>query len=71
MEKEEMKKILIIGGGYSGFYTAWGLEKRLRPGEAQVTVVEPRPFMTYQPFLPEAAAGSVEPRHVAVRYGAT
>lgn len=61
-----MKKILIIGGGYSGFYTAWGLEKRLRPGEAQVTVVEPRPFMTYQPFLPEAAAGSVEPRHVAV-----
>lgn len=61
-----MKDILIIGGGYAGFYTAWGLEKRLRPGEARVTVVEPRPFMTYQPFLPEAAAGSVEARHVAV-----
>lgn len=61
-----MKEILIIGGGYAGFYTAWGLEKRLRPGEARVTVVEPRPFMTYQPFLPEAAAGSVEVRHVAV-----
>ncbi|WP_223624078.1 NAD(P)/FAD-dependent oxidoreductase [Microbacterium sp. EST19A] len=61
-----MKNVLIIGGGYAGFYTAWGLEKKLRPGEAQVTVVEPRPFMTYQPFLPEAAAGSVEPRHVAV-----
>ncbi|MDF2559212.1 MAG: dehydrogenase [Microbacterium sp.] len=61
-----MKRILIIGGGYAGFYTAWGLEKRLRPGEARVTLVEPRPFMTYQPFLPEAAAGSVEPRHVAV-----
>lgn len=61
-----MKRILIIGGGYAGFYTAWSLEKRLRPGEARVTLVEPRPFMTYQPFLPEAAAGSVEPRHVAV-----
>jgi len=61
-----MKKILIVGGGYAGFYTAWGLEKRLRSGEAEVTVVEPRPFMTYQPFLPEVAAGSVEARHVAV-----
>ena len=25
-----------------------------------------RSFMTYQPFLPEAAAGSLEPRHVVV-----
>jgi NADH dehydrogenase len=61
-----MKKILIVGGGYAGFYTAWGLEKRLRKGEAEVTLVDPRPYMTYQPFLPEVTAGSVEPRHVAV-----
>lgn len=61
-----MKHILIVGGGYAGFYTAWKLEKKLRRDEAQVTVVDPRPYMTYQPFLPEVAAGSVEPRHVAV-----
>lgn len=61
-----MKQILIVGGGYAGFYAAWRLEKKLRPGEAHVTVVEPRPYMTYQPFLPETAAGSIEPRHVAV-----
>jgi NADH dehydrogenase len=61
-----MRKIMIVGGGYAGFYTAWGLEKRLRAGEAQVTVVDPRPYMTYQPFLPEVAAGSVEARHAAV-----
>lgn len=61
-----MKHILIVGGGYAGFYTAWKLEKKLRRGEAQVTIVDPRPYMTYQPFLPEVAAGSVEPRHVAV-----
>ncbi|WP_420369403.1 NAD(P)/FAD-dependent oxidoreductase [Curtobacterium sp. L1-20] len=61
-----MKHILIVGGGYAGFYTAWKLEKQLRRGEARVTVVDPRPYMTYQPFLPEVAAGSVEPRHVAV-----
>jgi len=61
-----MQKILIVGGGYAGFYTAWKLEKRLRRGEAEVTIVEPRPYMTYQPFLPEVTAGSVEARHVAI-----
>lgn len=59
-------KILIVGGGYAGFYTAWKLEKHLRPGEAEVTIVDPRPYMTYQPFLPEIAAGSIEPRHAVV-----
>ncbi|MFK3978967.1 NAD(P)/FAD-dependent oxidoreductase [Micromonospora sp. NPDC050397] len=61
-----MRRILIVGGGYTGFYTAWRLEKRLRQGEAEVTIVDPRPYMTYQPFLPEVAVGSVEARHVAV-----
>jgi NADH dehydrogenase len=60
------KRILVLGGGYVGMYTAWGLQKRLRPGEATVTVVDPRSSMTYQPFLSEAAAGSLEPRHVVV-----
>jgi NADH dehydrogenase len=59
-------KILIVGGGYAGFYTAFKLEKRLRAGEAEVTVVDPLPYMTYQPFLPEVAAGSMEPRHAVV-----
>jgi NADH dehydrogenase len=61
-----MRKILIVGGGYAGFYTAWKLEKKLRRGEAEVIVVDPRPYMTYQPFLPEVMAGSIEARHAAV-----
>lgn len=60
------KRILIIGGGYVGLYTALRLQSRLRPGEATVTVVDPRSYMTYQPFLPEASAGSLSPRHVVV-----
>jgi NADH dehydrogenase len=59
-------KILIVGGGYAGFYTAWKLEKHLRRGEAEVTIVDPLPYMTYQPFLPEVAAGSIEARHSVV-----
>ncbi len=60
------KKILIVGGGYAGFYTAWKLEKLLRTGEAEVTIVDPLPYMAYLPFLPEVAAGSIEPRHAVV-----
>jgi NADH dehydrogenase len=62
------QKILIIGGGYAGFYTAWKLEKLLKRGEAEVTLVDPLPYMTYQPFLPEVAAGSIEARHVVVSH---
>lgn len=63
-----MPKILIVGGGYAGFYTARKLEKWLNRGEAEVTMVDPLPYMTYQPFLPEVAAGSIEPRHVVVAH---
>ncbi len=59
-------RILIVGGGYVGMYTALGLQRKLSRGAADITVVEPQSNMTYQPFLPEAAAGSVEPRHVVV-----
>lgn len=61
-------KILVVGGGYAGFYTAWKLEKHLRKGEAEVTMVDPLPYMTYQPFLPEVAAGSIEARHAVVAH---
>lgn len=63
-----MPKILIVGGGYAGFYTARKLEKWLRRGEAEVTMVDPLPYMTYQPFLPEVAAGSIDPRHAVVSH---
>lgn len=61
-----MKKVVIIGGGYAGFYAARGLEKKLHAREADITIVDPRPYMTYQPFLPEVMAGSIEARHAAV-----
>jgi NADH dehydrogenase len=62
----EPTRILVVGGGYVGMYTALRLQSKLKRGEASITVVDPQPHMTYQPFLPEAAAGSVEPRHVVV-----
>jgi len=62
-----MKRIVIVGGGYAGFYTALGLERKLmRTDETEVILIDPRPYMTYQPFLPEVLAGSIEPRHSLV-----
>ncbi|MEU3654730.1 FAD-dependent oxidoreductase [Streptomyces sp. NPDC032161] len=63
-------RILVVGGGYVGMYTSLRLQRklkqRLREGRAEIVVVTPEPYMTYQPFLPEAAAGSISPRHVVV-----
>ncbi|KUN84076.1 NADH dehydrogenase [Streptomyces bungoensis] len=67
---KERARILVVGGGYVGMYTALCLQRELkqelRRGDVDITVVTPDPYMTYQPFLPEAAAGSISPRHVVV-----
>ncbi|RCG16868.1 NAD(P)/FAD-dependent oxidoreductase [Streptomyces diacarni] len=112
-------RILVVGGGYVGMYTALRLQRKLKqrlseaprptPASASaptldptlpaaspsqppsrshplphppsprlspfplpsasgitITILDPDPYMTYQPFLPEAAAGSISPRHVVV-----
>jgi NADH:ubiquinone reductase (H+-translocating) len=66
MTRPQRPHILVVGGGYVGMYTALRLQRRLRANEASITVVDPQSYMTYQPFLPEAGAGNLEPRHVVV-----
>ena len=60
------QRILIVGAGHVGLYAALRLSKKLRPDEAEVTIVDPQPHMTYQPFLPESAAGNISPRPAVV-----
>src|SRR6185295_15841294 len=60
------QRIVVVGAGHVGLYAALRLSRKLRRGEAEVTVVDPNPHMTYQPFLPEAAAGNISPRHSVV-----
>jgi NADH dehydrogenase len=59
------RHVLVVGGGFAGLTAARRLLRRL-PADIQVTLVNPHPYMTYQPLLPETAAGSVQPAHVAV-----
>jgi NADH dehydrogenase len=61
--RSAVRHVLVLGGGYAGLYAAKGL--RDLPG-IRVTVVDPNPYMTYQPLLPEVAGGHVDPADVPV-----
>src|SRR5690554_4274962 len=61
-------RILVLGGGSLGLYAAKRLRRRLAHREASLVVVDPRPYMTYAPFLPEAAAGSIDARYVVAPF---
>lgn len=56
--------IVIAGGGFAGANVARHLEKVLPTQSARLTLVNDVNFLLYTPFLPEAAAGTLEPRHV-------
>lgn len=53
------KKILILGGGFAGVYTARALEKLLRPEDASITLVNRENYWVYQPMLSEVISGSI------------
>ncbi len=58
--REALGGTLIVGGGFAGATVARLVGKR------GATLVNPDNFMIYTPLLPEAAAGTLEPRHVVV-----
>jgi NADH:quinone reductase (non-electrogenic) len=60
------QRIVVVGAGHVGLYAALRLSKKLSRRRAEVVVIDPQPHMTYQPFLPEAAAGNISPRHAVV-----
>ncbi len=59
-----MKKIVIVGAGYSGILTAKKLEKKLRKmkkiSEYEITLIDKRPFHTMLTELHEVAAQRVD-----------
>ncbi|MDQ2907838.1 MAG: NAD(P)/FAD-dependent oxidoreductase [Candidatus Eremiobacteraeota bacterium] len=57
-------RILILGGGFGGIATARKLERLLRPGEGDVTLVSRENFSLFTPMLPEVGSGNLETRHV-------
>ena len=58
--REARGGVLVAGGGFAGGYVARLLGRR------GATIVSPENFMLYTPLLPEAASGTLEPRHTVV-----
>ena len=56
--------VVIAGGGFGGASAARELERLLPKQSARLMLVNDVNFLLYTPFLPEAAAGTLEPRHV-------
>ncbi|HTR76119.1 MAG TPA: NAD(P)/FAD-dependent oxidoreductase [Solirubrobacterales bacterium] len=56
--------VVIAGGGFGGLAAARELEKTMPKQSARLMLVNETNFSLYTPFLPEAAAGTLEPRHV-------
>ena len=61
-------RILILGGGFAGVYTALALRDELRGGgagsDAKVAMVNRENFFVFYPLLPEIISGAIETEHV-------
>lgn len=60
---DKSKKVVIIGGGFGGLFTALDLE-----GDAEVTLVSDTDHFTFRPLLYEYFSGEVEAWHIAPDY---
>ncbi len=56
--------VVIAGGGFGGASAARELERLLPKQSGRLVLVNDVNFLLYTPFLPEAASGTLEPRHV-------
>lgn len=65
---ENICDVLIVGGGFGGVFSGIELESHMRRASKlarrpKVILVSEQNFLLFSPLLPEAAAGTLEPRH--------
>jgi NADH dehydrogenase len=59
------KRILILGSGFGGLYTALHLQKKLaRNPEVDITLVNRENFFLFTPMLHEVAASDLDVTHI-------
>ena len=63
---DRIPRIVVVGGGFAGFYALRHLERKLTAQQAELVLVNPTDYLLYSPLLPEVATGVVEARHIAV-----
>ncbi len=58
--------VLIVGGGFGGAFAARALEHATKGRGVRARLVAPENFLLFSPLLPEAASGTIEPRHAVI-----
>jgi len=58
--------VVVVGGGFAGFFAARTLERLLPPDAAELTLISATDHLCYSPLLPEVASGRLDPRRIAV-----
>lgn len=65
MDSPKNIKILILGAGFAGIYTAINLSSRLKKRkDIDITLVDGNRYHLFKPMLHEVATGSVDPTHI-------
>ena len=65
MKSTNRQRVLILGGGFAGLYTARHLEQLLGGREdVEITLVSRDNYSLFTPMLAEVAASGIEPSHI-------
>ncbi len=60
MSKQNRQRIVILGGGFGGVYTALYLEKLLgRRDDFEITLINKENYFVFQPLLAEVVSGNI------------
>jgi NADH dehydrogenase len=70
---EQMKSVVVVGSGFTGFECARRLARQMRRHNApvKVTIISPIDYMLYTPLLPDVAGGVVDARFVTIPLAGT
>src|SRR4051812_29116800 len=58
--------VVVVGGGFAGFFAARTLERLLPPEAADLTLISATDHLCYSPLLPEVASGRLDARRIAI-----
>jgi len=60
MKEQKRKRVVILGGGFGGVYTALHLEQALRKrDDFEITLVNKENYFVFQPMLAEIVSGNI------------
>jgi len=60
-----VKRVVVVGGGFSGLHLLRRVERLLRPGEVELTLIDRNNYHLFTPLLYQVATGELPPHAVA------